>query len=521
MRYLRPERTGILAMRRAVTRDGKVDVYEAAERAAALAVDFMHNSGWLAGAADQIISDTIGTELKLNARPDLSKLGYDEVERAVWCRDVEAQWRRWAWTPAECDLAGKATVPEMLDGVMRHFLGHGEAFGVLDYLTVRRRRAYGITTGTKVSLVPPHRLPRSTREFEGLDQGIFHDALGRPTHYRFKRREGGIDVDADILARDVIHVMDRGDNPGSPRGITPLAPVLKVAAQGDQLADATLATALLQTIFAATMESPEPSEKAFQALQTLSEYERPEGLTEAEWGSLITNLQADMVEVWAQRFESLKAGGINLADTARIAHTGPGEKLTFHTPANVSSQYVPFSQNLQREIARRLGITFESFTMDFTKATYSSVRMGIASVWPIVTRRRERIAAPFAQAVYEAWLEESIAEGRIELKGGWQAFQANKQNVVWAEWQGPAKPSADDMKSAQAMRERLALGVSNLAIECAELGQDWEENAAQIAREMDLLDKSGIPHPFGRTQGGAGPNGNAADGNREPAREDA
>ncbi|MBB3996889.1 phage portal protein [Aureimonas pseudogalii] len=497
-KYLRNDPSRILAMRQAVTRDARIDVWEAAERASALALDFVHNSGWLAGAADQVVSDTIGTELKLNARPDLTGLRYSEEERSAWCRLVEAEWRRWAWTPAECDLAGKSTVPEMLDAVVRYHLVYGEAFGVLDFLTPLGRRAYGIQTGTKVSLVAPHRLPRTTREYEGLDQGIYHDARGRPQQYRFRRREGGLDVDAVIAARDVIHVMDRGDNPGSPRGISVFAPILKVVAQSDQLADATLATALLQTIFAATIKSPEPSEIAFQAIQTLGDdLSGYDGAKETA---------QDLIDVWGMRIGALKDKGLSMSNPAQVNHLGPGEEFKMHTAATPGSQYLPFSQNLQREMARRIGITFESFALDYSDATYSSVRMGISSIWPIVTRRRERIAAPFAQAIYEAWLEESIAEGRIPLKGGYQAFKTHRQKVVWAEWQGPAQPTADDQKSARAAQTRLELGLSSLSDEAGLLGRDWEETAAQIEREITVLDRRKIPHPFGRTMGGAGAN---------------
>ena len=94
MEYMNHDRVGIINMRRAVTRDVKQDVLRSADRAFALAFDFMQNSGWIAGAADQIISDMIGTELKLNARPDLSRLGYSDAERAAWCRLVENDWRR-------------------------------------------------------------------------------------------------------------------------------------------------------------------------------------------------------------------------------------------------------------------------------------------------------------------------------------------------------------------------------------------------------------------------------------------
>lgn len=520
MRYLRGDRSGILAMRRAVTRDAKYDVLEAADRASALALDFLHNSGWIAGAADQIVADTIGTELKLNARPDLAGLGYDEAERAAWSRLVEAEWKRWAWNPAECDLAGKMTVPEMLDAVVRTYLAYGEAFGVLDYITVRGRRSYGLETGTKVSLVPPHRLPRVTREFEGLEGGIFHDARGRALAYRFRSREGGIDVDRDIRAANVIHVMDRGHNPNSPRGISVIAPALKVLAQYDQLADATLATALIQTIFAATIKSPEASDEAFQAIQTLAETEAPTGF-EGDWQAHVGGIAQDLIDVWGMRIGALKEKGISMSDPARINHLGPGEEFQMHTASTPGSQYLPFSQNLQREMARCLGITFESLSMDHSDATYSSVRMAVSTMWPITTRRRERIAAPFAQATYESWLEEGIAEGRIPLKGGYQAFLANKQKVVWAEWRGPEKPSADPYKDALADKVQLETGSTTLQRIYAAKGLDWEEELDQAGKEVTKLGTMGIPAPHGRSTGGsgAGPQGGAADGRREPARE--
>lgn len=512
--YLRGDRSGILHMRRAVTRDGSVNVREAAERASALAWDFMHNSGWLAGAATQVITDTIGTELKLNCRPNLSKLGYDSQEQSEFCRIVEAEWHRYAWAPEECDLAGKATIAEMLDGVIRYYLAGGEAFGVLDFLSVGQRKLYGIRTGTKISLVAPHRLKRETAEFQGLDQGIFHDALGRATHYRFRRRESGMDVDHDVPAFDghglrrVVHVMDRGDNPDSPRGISPMAPVMKVVAQFDQLADATLATALMQTVFAATINSPEASVAAFEAINSLNDEEYPD-------------LRKDLMDVWGQRLSALKEGGISMNDPARINHLGPGEKFEMHTASTPGSQYLPFSQNLQREMARCVGISFESLAMDHSKASYSSVKMSLASIWPIVLRRRERIAAPFCQAIYENWLDEMIWSGAIPVKGGYAAYAANRLDVVDTEWRGPERPSADPYKDALANKVELEMGTTTLQRIYAAKGLNWEEETDQIAREMAKLKEIEMPAPFGRSQGGgAGPDGAAAEGLREPAKVD-
>lgn len=506
-RYMGHDRVGALSMRRAVTRDMKRDVYDSADRAFALAVDFMQNSGWVSGAVDQIIADMIGPELKLNCRPDLSRLGYDDQERAAWCRLVEDEWRRWSWEPWECDLEGKATIGEMLDGAVRYYLAGGEAVVVVDFMSPRERDRYGISTGTKARLVSPHRLTRYTSAFEGWDQGIAHDELGRPVAYRFLRSEGGIDLDVDIQARNgallqVVHVMDRGATPNSPRGISPIAPAFKVIAQSDQLADATLTTALLQTAFAATIQSPEPSDVAFQALQQLHEMEAIEPDTFAGAGELA----ADLFAVWEQRIDALKSKALSIGGNAsQVNHLGPGEALTLHSSATPGPQYLPFQNNLLRELARCMGVTVESLTMDHTQASYSSTRMAVASVWPTIVRRRERIAAPLVQGIYEAWLDEMIGTGRIPFKGGHRAFAANRARVIDTEWRGPARPSADPYKDALADKVRLEMGATTLQKICAAHGEDWEETIDQIERESERLRRAGIVSPFGRMNGGDGP----------------
>ncbi len=499
--YLRDNSSGILTMRRAVTRDGGSAVRESAERASALAWDFIRNSGWIAGGVDQIITDTIGDELKLSARPKLARLGWTPEEITAWCRIVEEEWYLHVWSAREYSLDGSSTLAEHLDGVMRFYMASGEAFGAVDFMPIRMRKRHGVTSGTKVSLIAPHRVKRETDEYNNLDQGVFLDPeLRRPVQYRTVARKDGQDFDLDIPAwngplRRVIHVMDRGENPDSVRGISLLAPVAKVIAQFDQLADATLTTALIQTAFAATIKSPEPSVDAFQAISELEDDD--------------ADLAGDLRDIWAARIEALSEKGISMGDHGKINHLGPGEEFHIHTAATPGNNYLPFSQNLQREIARRLGITFESFAMNHSNANYSSVRMAMSSIWPIVKRRRERIAAPFCQAVYENWLDEMIGSGRIPFKGGYAAFAANRALACDAEWPGPAQPVADDYKAVMAAAKRVELGLSSMEDEAALMGRDASVTREKIAAEIIDMENKRIPIPFGRSVGGGGPYGAA------------
>ena len=518
-RYLRGDKAGTLAMRRAITRDARIDVRESAERASALAYDFMQNSGWISGAVQQIITDTIGEELKLNCRAQLEAFGYTKKQASAWCRNVEKAWRRWAWNPKECDLAGKATIADMAEAALLSFLATGEAFGILDNMPLDKQRRLGINTGTKVSLIASHRCPRKSNESAGLDQGVYHDDDGRIVGYNFRVRKSGHESDRTVDGADVIHVMDRAANLNSPRGISVIAAVLKVIAQADQLADATLATALIQTIFAATIKSPEPSDTAFDAIRTLADMDAPEGY-EGDWGEFIGGLQEDLMDVWGNRLGALKDKGISMSDSARINHLGPGETFEMHTAATPGDQYLPFFQNLLKEIARCLGITYEALAMDHSNASYSSVRMAVASVWPIVLRRRSRIVAPFLQGIFERWLDEMIFRGIIPFKGGYAAFSRDRESVYQSEWSGPAAPSADDYKAAMASKIRMEIGVSTFHDECSLAGKNGEEQIVQLGREKKMFDAEGVPHPFGRSQGGGGgPLGAAAPGSRDPVKE--
>lgn len=499
---MRDSGSGILSMRGASLVESREDIRRVWDRISALALDFIQNSGRLKGAVDQVLADTVGTELKLNAKPDLSKLGYSAEETTAFAKLVEERWRQWAWSPAECDQRGKFTVPQMVDIALRWQIAYGEATGVIGYMTPAQRRGYGIESGVKVCMVTPTRLVRDTSEIEGMFAGVIHDTAGRPVAYRFQERQTGFEVKKDYPARDrdgrpvVIHVFDPVDA-ADVRGISVIASALRTYANSERLEEVTLATAILQTVFAATLTSPNPSADAFEALESLTD----------------EKLKTEMTGYLQSRLDVAAESKLTIGDASQVNHLAPGETLQLHTAATPGAQYVPFKAGLDRDMARAIGITYESYSMDFVGATYSSVRMGNSSIWPVVLRRRERIAAPICQSIYENWLDEEIGEGRIPLRGGYRAFRANRAAVTWAEWRGPAKPSADDYKSARAQTERLQNGTSTLEVECAENGLDWRDVIKQRGVEREACLELGLADPFVRVTGG----GPAKEGEAEEA----
>lgn len=476
--YMRGEASPFFFSWQPALRDTRESVRASYVKAAARAIDTIQNSGWIAGAFDQAIASTIGSDgLRLASKPDYEALGWTQDTSDKWARLVERRFETWSREPLECDAAGKMTLAQMQRAVMLSYFSHGEGLSLLPMV----HRPWS-QTQTKVKLMPAHKLVQDSDGVR-MFQGVHMDAWNLPVAYRmWMRIEQSYEELIDIAARDgvgrpqVVHVFQ--GEADQVRGISPLAPVLRVVRQYDQLADATLTAALIQAIFAATIKSDAPTQDVLNALQDDEE--------QGVGGGSIDGLLAAKAD-W---YQSTK---IDLGRAGRIAHLFPGETLEFHGSQSPNAHYEAFSKFLLREIARCLGMTFEAFTGDYSGATYSSVRMGTSENWPVITSRRGAIPARFCQLVLEAWLEEEIETGRIPFPGGVRGYLANRNAAARADWRGPAKPQADDLKTQKAHEGYKRMGVMTDEQICAELGQDWEDVYEQRKREMDRRRKLGLP----------------------------
>ena len=463
---------------RPALRDARTDVLVSYTDAVARTVDAVHNSGWLAGCIAQSKGNIIGgTGLRLAHQPDVSVLKWDKKELDDWSRMVERRFEMWCDDKNECDANGKHSMGYIQEQAISSYYTHGEVLGLLPFID----RPNSVSR-LKVKLLPAHKLVQDSSDFTGLHQGITHGAWGFPLKYRINMATSyGIEQPLDVMAYDqtrqqVIHAF-KGEV-GQVRGITPFVHVLKTLRQFDQLSDATLTKALMDAIFAATIESQSPTTDVLQALQD----EEEQGIGGASMTDLLTQKAA-----W---YENTK---IDLGRSGRVAHLFPGEKLTFNNTSKFSGDYEAFVKILLRELARCMGLSFESVTGDYSGATYSSVRMSGSELWPLTLSTRKHIAARFMSEVFQTWLDDEIYSGRIEFKGGIFAYMAVRKAAARADWRGPPKPQADDLKAAKAMEVLKSLGIASDEQLCAELGTDYEDVYEQRARERDLREELDLP----------------------------
>jgi lambda family phage portal protein len=478
--YMKGEASPFYFNWRPALRDAKTDVQSSYTQAVARTIDAIHNSGWLAGCIEQSKGNIVGGNgLRLAFKPDGSALGgWSPKELNDWARLVERRFEMWGNDKDECDAAGKATLAQMQEQAVDTYYSHGEVLGLMPRLD--RPNAL---TQVKLALQPPHKLTQETIESVGMHQGVTMGDWGYPLKYRICMPTGyGTEEDVDVLARtpdnlqQVMHIFKGA--PGQIRGITPFVHALKIIKQYEQLSDATLTKAMIDAIFAATMESSAPTNDILQALQDEDE----QGIGA---GNMTSYLSAK-----AAWYENTK---IDLGRGGKIAHLYPGEKLSLTTSTRISGDYEAFAKFLLREIARCLGLSFEAVTGDYSGATYSSVRMSSSELWPLTVSRRTNIIARMLHELFCAWLDEEVTSGRIPFKGGVFAYQAVRKFVCRTDWRGPPKPQADDLKAAKAMEVLKALGIASDEQLCAELGTDYEDVYEQRAREMEMRKELDLP----------------------------
>lgn len=506
--YMRGGRNVTFATWRPPLREPQSELAAAWDGAAARVIDAVHNSGWLAGAIDQAVANTVGTGMRLKVAPDAALIGMAEGEARRWAQLVEQRFTAWARNPVECDVTGLRTFAQMQEAAFRGWIAYGEIFAELPYL----KRPWN-TYGTKIRLISPHRLKRTTNWGERLYNGVYCDEFGMPIAYLATRRDQWmVEVQYIVNARDamgrpnVMHIFT--GVPETYRGISPLTPALQVARQFDQLSEATLTSAVLQTLFAATITGEFPTDEMLQGLLSPQEQARmmSQGLTPIDSyfdmiGGFYENATIDT--------------GIN----GRIAHLFPGQKLDFHKPQGAGIDYLNYTKTLLREIARCLGMTYESATGDYQGATYASLNNASAEIHAVTKARREAIIVPFCQTAYEAWLEEAVLSGVVPFPGGYEAFMANRAAATRAEWRGPPRPQGDDLKLAKAHEVWARLGVITADDIANDLGRDIEDVYAQLAREHEMREELELPEPSFMNAGGGKPEP-AGGGGEEPEEPD-
>ena len=159
--------------------------------------------------------------------------------------------------------------------------------------------------------------------------------------------------------------------------------------------------------------------------------------------------------------------------------------------SNSQSTFEPFVTQLIKQISAAIGQPYEVLLKSFT-SSYSASRAALLQAWEEYKLRRRWFANDFCQPIYEAWLAEAIAIGRIDAPGFFEDPRI-RQAYCHADWFGPTMSILDPVKDVKGSAMRVAYGLSTRTKEAAEMtSTDFDENIETLAYEQKRQDALGL-----------------------------
>lgn len=166
----------------------------------------------------------------------------------------------------------------------------------------------------------------------------------------------------------------------------------------------------------------------------------------------------------------------------------PGKKVTTVDPKRSDTQFDSFVNTYITIIAASIGVPKEVILKKYD-SNYTASRGALLDFWRAVRVYRTRFNAMFNQPIYEQWLSEAVAIGRIEAPGFFDD-PAVRQAWCGCNWMGASMGHVDPLKEVKAAEFRIANNISTEEQEAMEYnGNDWAANIRQRSKELLARDK--------------------------------
>lgn len=417
------------------------------------------------GAVKTMRTNVVGRGLRLKPNIDAEILGLTPEERRSLEKQIEREWNIWAES-TDCDMARIDNFYELQQLVFLNWLISGDCLAVLP-VKPRLNQPYDL----RVQLIEADRLC-SPDNCDTIDNKIvggvevdqsgevvaYHIADHHPLSYaytdiKWQRVEAfGIKTGR----RNVLHLMNR-ERIEQRRGVPFLAPVIESLKQLGRYTDAELVAAVVSGMFTVFIEKADAS-------------------NEDAIGSMIP----EEVQVDAEDETT-----IELAPGA-VFDLNEGEKAHDMNPGRPNANFNGFVEAICQQIGASLEIPYELLVKRFN-ASYTASKGALEEAWKMFNMYRDWLATDFCQPVYEEWLTEAVAKGRIKAPGFFTDAVIRKAYCT-AKWNGPAKGMLDPVKEVTAAEKRVQNGFSTRSDETMQMtGSGYYSNVEQLKHEEKEL----------------------------------
>jgi lambda family phage portal protein len=441
-------------------------------------------------------NNVVGSGLTLKSRLDYKTLGISEDEAKAWERKTEFEFNLWA--SSKIDNTGLNNFYDIQALMLVGWLTNGDSLALIKYVDQSEpTNPYRL----RLHCIEADRLstPDSSGVFNGrlFAEGYGFEDIYNGCAYRRLQNGGAIynGVETDQTGKAVAYwICNRYPNSELPpyvkrwqpvetvnkvtglpnvlfvmqadraeqyRGVPLLAPVIEVIKQISRLTEAELTASITNSFLTAFITTTSPT-NGFPLADSVPEDQQ---IKQPSLG---------------ERMQTYEMG------PGTMNALGPGESVNFVDPKHPTSGFEGFTMALCKLLGAAIDMPHEVLLGIF-QSSYSAARAALLQAWRSFKTKRTWFASDFCQPVYETWLLEAVATGRISAPGFFRDIVTQK---LWSNalWIGPSAGQIDPVKEVQAADARVAGGYSTHESETVEMtGQDWDENISILRRENQLL----------------------------------
>ncbi len=434
-------------------------------------------------------TNVIGCGLILKSVIDREVLGLTEEEATRWQKQAETEFALWAENKNNCDAIGMNDFYKMQQLVFYSSLLNGDCF------TLPQRDEKSVTDlapySLRLNIIEADRVQTPTNNAYGgimqvtdgkckngnkIYDGVEVDRIGKVQAYHI-RNNYPYEINAETTEwtrveaigketglPNVIHTMADVERPGQYRGFPLLAPVLEMILQIRRYTDSELTAAVVESLFTAFIKS------------TTRPDEMP--LTETTTGE-------EPIETDDTEYEMAPGN---------IIHLKPDEDVTFGDPKRPAGGFQGFVEAVAVQIGASLEIPKEMLLKQFN-SSYSASRAALLEFWKLVKMRREWFVSDFCRPIYEIFIYEAVARGRLKAPG---FFNDPIRRMAWlgATFTGPSQGMLDPTKEITAEQMMCENGFSTRSDSAIRLnGSDYFKNVEALKTEHQKLTEANTIEP--------------------------
>lgn len=450
--------------------EDNIDLYSSTLRQRAR--DLYEGGGLARSGPDTLTTSVVGWGIQPKPKIDGDFLGMSEEAAEEAERNILREFKLWAENPM-CDAERQQNFFGLQQLAFLSMLTSGDVFALFG-MKPNARTPYQTT----IRLLEADRIcnPDSSGNSEGVASesggriidGVEIDREGTVVKYHIASRSPIAGNDSseltwqaiDAFGKDtgypnMLHIMTF-ERPEQRRGIPFVSAEIELIKQFDRYMNAELAGKVVSAMLTLFITSAEDDGKAGME-DAVNEDEK------------VTNDELKM---------ELGPGA--------IYDLPPGKNITTVDPKRADTQFESFVNTCIMTIASSMGIPKEVLVKKYD-SNYTAARASLLDFWRTVRVYRTRFNNQFNQPIYEQWLSEAVATGRIEAPGFFDD-PAIRQAWCGCSWTGASMGHVDPLKEVNAASARIANNITTQEQEAMEYnGNDLAANLRQRRKEIAAM----------------------------------